>query len=84
MADALRRFSDCRGHVLFAVSGFCKSAMLEEIRKHGHVLTPGCYVGAAGHEDDSEPFEEKKKRFTATLCEQMQRVAGSTPRSRPT
>jgi hypothetical protein len=28
------------------VPGFCKSATLEEIRKHGHVLTPGRYVGA--------------------------------------
>jgi type I restriction enzyme M protein len=25
--------------------GFCKSATLEEIRQHGHVLTPGRYVG---------------------------------------
>jgi type I restriction enzyme M protein len=28
------------------VPGFCKSASLEEVRKHGHVLTPGRYVGA--------------------------------------
>ncbi|EIC30872.1 MULTISPECIES: type I restriction-modification system subunit M [Methylomicrobium] len=28
------------------IPGFCKSATLDEIRKHGHVLTPGCYVGA--------------------------------------
>ena len=27
--------------------GFCKSAALEGVRKHGHVLTPGRYVGAA-------------------------------------
>ncbi|WP_297471546.1 N-6 DNA methylase, partial [Acidithiobacillus sp.] len=29
------------------VAGFCKSASMEDIRKHGHVLTPGRYVGAA-------------------------------------
>ena len=28
------------------VPGFCKSATLEEVRRHGHVLTPGRYVGA--------------------------------------
>src|SRR5216110_788879 len=27
------------------VAGFCKAAKLDEIRKHGHVLTPGRYVG---------------------------------------
>jgi type I restriction enzyme M protein len=53
------------------VPGFCKSATLGEIRKHGHVLTPGRYVGAAALEDDGEPFEEKMKRLTATLREQM-------------
>ena len=26
------------------IPGFCKSASLEEIRKNGHVLTPGRYV----------------------------------------
>ena len=28
------------------IPGFCKSAALDEVRKHGHVLTPGRYVGA--------------------------------------
>ena len=27
------------------IPGFCKSAALDEVRKHGHVLTPGRYVG---------------------------------------
>jgi type I restriction-modification system DNA methylase subunit len=36
------------------VAGFCKSATLEEIRQHGHVLTPGRYVGAEAVEDDGE------------------------------
>ncbi|MBX6765114.1 MAG: N-6 DNA methylase, partial [Rubrobacteraceae bacterium] len=53
------------------VPGFCKSATLEEVRKHGHVLTPGRYVGAAAQEDDGEPFEEKMRRLTATLAEQF-------------
>jgi type I restriction enzyme M protein len=50
--------------------GFCRSATLDEIRGHGHVLTPGRYVGAA-EADDDEPFEEKMARLSAKLREQM-------------
>ncbi|HKY32222.1 MAG TPA: class I SAM-dependent DNA methyltransferase [Candidatus Polarisedimenticolia bacterium] len=57
------------------VSGFCKSVTLEEVQKHGHVLTPGRYVGAGAAEDDGEPFEEKMKRLTATLREQQAEAA---------
>ncbi len=47
------------------VPGFCKSATLEEVRRHGHVLTPGRYVGAEPQEDDGEPFAEKMARLAA-------------------
>jgi type I restriction enzyme M protein len=57
------------------VPGFCKCAKLEEIRKHGHVLTPGRYVGAEAQEDDGEAFEEKMKRLAATLREQQAEAA---------
>ena len=57
------------------VPGFCKSATLEEVRRHGHVLTPGRYVGAEAQEDEGEPFEEKMKRLTATLREQQAEAA---------
>ena len=57
------------------VPGFCKSAALEEVRKHGHVLTPGRYVGAAPQEDDGEPFGEKMARFTAQWREQQAEAA---------
>ncbi|WP_395141527.1 type I restriction-modification system subunit M [Schlegelella aquatica] len=53
------------------VPGFCKSATLDEIRKHGHVLTPGRYVGAAAQADDGEPFAEKMARLVAQLREQQ-------------
>ena len=53
------------------IAGFCKSSGIEEIRKHGHVLTPGRYVGAEAQEDDGEPFDEKMQRLTAQLREQM-------------
>ena len=51
--------------------GFCKSAPLEEVRRHGHVLTPGRYVGAAPQEEDGEPFEDKMKRLVAQLRDQQ-------------
>lgn len=53
------------------VAGFCKAATLDDIRGHGHVLTPGRYVGAAEVEDDGEPFEEKMARLTADLAAQF-------------
>lgn len=51
--------------------GFCKSESLEEIRKNGHVLTPGRYVGAEDLEDDGEPFEEKMRRLITELHDQI-------------
>jgi len=51
--------------------GFCKSATLEEIRGHGHVLTPGRYVGAAAAEDDGVPFEDKMQELVTRLREQQ-------------
>ena len=53
------------------VPGFCESATLEEIRKHGHMLTPSRYVGAEALENDGEPFQEKMKRLSATLRGQI-------------
>jgi type I restriction enzyme M protein len=53
------------------IPGFCKSATIEEIRKHDYVLTPGRYVGAPEQVEDDEPFEEKMARLTAQLNEQF-------------
>jgi len=53
------------------VPGFCKSATLDEVAANGYVLTPGRYVGAEEVEDDDEPFDEKMKRLTRQLSEQM-------------
>lgn len=57
------------------VPGFCKRVTLEDIRKHGHVLTPGRYVGAEAVEDDGEQFAEKMMRLAATLCVQQAEAA---------
>ncbi|MCL4210885.1 MAG: type I restriction-modification system subunit M, partial [Phycisphaerales bacterium] len=51
------------------VPGFAKAATLDEIKKHGFVLTPGRYVGAEEQEADSEPFAEKYPRLLAELEE---------------
>jgi type I restriction enzyme M protein len=56
------------------VAGFCRAATLEEVRKHGHVLTPGRYVGAEVAEEDGEGFEKKMMRLSATLIEQQKRA----------
>ena len=53
------------------VAGFCKSVTLDEIRQHGHVLTPGRYVGAEAVQDDGEPFGKKMKRLTEQLEKQF-------------
>ena len=53
------------------VPGFCRSATLEEIRKHGHVLTPGRYVGAEPQPDDGVPFEDKMSRLAGEWREQQ-------------
>ena len=55
--------------------GFCRSVPLSEIAQHGHVLTPGRYVGAEEVEDDDEAFAEKMQRLTQQLGEQMAKGA---------
>ncbi|MFG6439795.1 type I restriction-modification system subunit M [Roseateles sp. LKC17W] len=57
------------------VPGFCRSVPLAEIAQHGHVLTPGRYVGAEVVEDDDEAFAEKMTRLTERLGEQMAKGA---------
>jgi type I restriction enzyme M protein len=52
------------------VAGFCKAANLDDIRKHGHVLTPGRYVGAGEADEDGEPFEEKMDRLSVAFRKQ--------------
>ncbi len=53
------------------IPGFCKSASLEEVRKNGHVLTPGRYVGTEAAEEDDTPFPERFAALQAELEEQF-------------
>ena len=75
-AEDISRIADAyharRGGGEYAdVPGFCKSPSMDEIRRHGHVLTPGRYVGAEPQPDDSEPFADKMARLTAQWREQQ-------------
>ena len=54
------------------VAGFCKSASVEDIRKHERTLTPGTYVGAEDEEEEDEAFEEKIDRLMSELAKQME------------
>ncbi len=47
------------------VKGFCKSATLEDIKKHKFVMTPGRYVGIPDEEEDFDFYE----RFTSLKAE---------------
>ena len=55
--------------------GYCRSVALAEIAEHGHVLTPGRYVGAEAVEDDDEAFADKMRSLTEKLGEQMAKGA---------
>ena len=75
--DAMLKDGEARG-ILYELApgysdipGFCKSATTAEIAAHGHVLTPGRYVGAEEVEDDGELFEDKMARLTAELKAQF-------------
>jgi type I restriction enzyme M protein len=57
------------------VAGYCRSVKLAEIAGHGHVLTPGRYVGAEAVEDDAEGFEVRMQELTEKLGEQMAKGA---------
>ncbi len=65
--ETLGVFALLRLGVYSDLAGFCKSATTAEIAAHGHVLTPGRYVGAEEVEDDGDPFEEKMPRLVAEL-----------------
>lgn len=57
------------------VPGFCRSVSLDEIEAHGFVLTPGRYVGVEELEEDDEPFDQKVKRLSCELKEQLEQSA---------
>jgi type I restriction enzyme M protein len=73
IADTFRAWK--RGTGYADVAGFCASVKKADIAKHGHVLTPGRFVGAEEVEADSEPFTEKMPRLISELRGQFQESA---------
>ena len=63
--------NSCSRNEYADIPGFCRSVTLAEIAQHGHVLTPGRYVGAEEVEDDDEDFATKMQQLTEKLGEQM-------------
>jgi len=75
IAGTVERWQNGEGYE--DVSGFCKSATTDDIKKNDYILTPGRYVGLPNEEDDGEPFEEKMDRLTkelSTLFEEDDRL----------
>ena len=71
----LARLPEGEGNGYSDIPGYCRSVTLAEIAEHGHVLTPGRYVGAEAVEDDDEAFSDKMQKLTETLGEQMAKGA---------
>ena len=53
------------------VPGFAKAASFDEVRQHGHMLTPGRYVGSQAVIDDGISFIERFSALQTTLEEQF-------------
>ncbi|TCL72125.1 class I SAM-dependent DNA methyltransferase [Rhizobium sp. BK251] len=53
------------------VSGFAKSATLQEVAEQGFVLTPGRYVGTEAADEDEEGLDAKMTRLSNELIEQQ-------------
>ena len=73
--DGESEIDSCSRNEYVDIPGFCRSVPLAEIAQHGHVLTPGRYVGAEEVEDDDEAFADKMQKLTEKLGEQMAKGA---------
>ena len=55
------------------ITGFCKSATLEDIRQNDYILTPGRYVGFEEVKEDDEVFEANMEKLTKELSDQLKK-----------
>ncbi|WP_315717614.1 MULTISPECIES: class I SAM-dependent DNA methyltransferase [unclassified Bradyrhizobium] len=54
------------------ITGFCRSASLEEVRELGYVLTPGRYVGIQDFVDDGISFEQRISVLRSKMFDLME------------
>ena len=50
---------------------FSYSASLDEVHKHGYLLTPGRYVGSEQTDESQDSFAERMEKLTEELAELM-------------
>ncbi|MCP9979145.1 type I restriction-modification system subunit M [Actinomadura madurae] len=68
-------YQSWRAHDHSDVPGFCRSADVDEIRSHDHVLTPGRYVGTAEPDPGGEPAADRVERLTKELLTHFEESA---------
>ena len=49
------------------IPGFCKIALLDDVRTHDYKLTPGIYVGTEADDEEVEAFDEVMPRMIEEL-----------------
>ena len=76
IADTYHAWRGERGAAHYEnIPGYCKSVKLEDIRSHGHVLTPGRYVGAKASDTGDEDFHGTFAVLREKLTEQLSLAA---------
>jgi type I restriction enzyme M protein len=60
------------------IPGFCESKLVEAIKGHGYVLTPGRYVRAAALQNDDTPFTQRFAELQKDLEEQFKEADNLT------
>lgn len=66
IADVYHHYREVEGERQ-QIAGFCRTAIIDEVREHGYRLTPGIYVGTEQNGTDDTPFEVKMGEMTARL-----------------
>jgi type I restriction enzyme M protein len=56
------------------IAGFCKSSIIEDVRKNNYILTPSRYIDFKEVAEEGIVFAEKMATLTQILKEQMQKA----------